>query len=84
MASLSPAIIYRRCRCYQLFIIAGVVVTGDKLLAGVMESMKSRARHNHTGNIFLLVTNKDAGGYLSRVSFLTVNTEQLCVKHKKL
>ncbi len=38
--SLLPVKNYRRCRLYRLFIISGVVVTGDKLIAGVMEKMK--------------------------------------------
>jgi hypothetical protein len=32
---------HRRC-CFWQLIIAGVVVTGDKLIAGVMESLKIR------------------------------------------
>jgi hypothetical protein len=35
---LIPVINYRQCRCYRLLIIAGVVVTGDKLVAGVMDT----------------------------------------------
>jgi hypothetical protein len=41
---LLPAINYRRCQCYRRFITAGVIVTSDKLIAGVMGSMKIRNR----------------------------------------
>jgi hypothetical protein len=41
--STTPAINYRRCLSYwRLF--AGVIVTGDKFIAGVMESLQSRTR----------------------------------------
>jgi hypothetical protein len=36
---MTPAINNHRCRCYQRLIIAGVVVTADKLITSVMESM---------------------------------------------
>jgi hypothetical protein len=39
---LLPAISYRRCRYYWRLIIASVVDTRDKLIAGVTESMKIR------------------------------------------
>ncbi len=41
---LLPAINYRLYRCYRRLIIAGVVVTGVKVIAGVMESRKFGTR----------------------------------------
>jgi hypothetical protein len=38
--SLLLAISYRRCRYFWQLTIAGVVVNGKKLIAGVMESMR--------------------------------------------
>jgi hypothetical protein len=40
--SLTLAINYRRCHCYRQLIISGVIVTGNKLIAGVMELIKIR------------------------------------------
>jgi hypothetical protein len=40
MVSSLLAINYRRCRCYRRLIIAWIIVTGKKFIAGVMESMK--------------------------------------------
>jgi hypothetical protein len=37
---LLSAISYHQCHCYQPLTIAGVVVTSEKLFAGVMESIK--------------------------------------------
>jgi hypothetical protein len=36
------AINYRQCHCYRQLIILGVIVTGNKLISGVMESIKIR------------------------------------------
>jgi hypothetical protein len=40
--SFLTAMNYYWCRCYQRLTIAGVVVTDDKVIVGVMESMKIR------------------------------------------
>jgi hypothetical protein len=37
----TPVIDYRQFHCYRFLVNAGVV-TGDKLIAGIMESMKIR------------------------------------------
>jgi hypothetical protein len=34
---LTPAINYFLCCCYRVLIVAGVIVAGNKLIAGVME-----------------------------------------------
>jgi hypothetical protein len=36
--SMTPAINYRRCRCYRGIMIAHVVVTGKQLIAGVNDT----------------------------------------------
>jgi hypothetical protein len=45
--SLTPTINYRQCYCYWRLMIVGVIVTSDKLIACVMESMKIWNRLNH-------------------------------------
>jgi hypothetical protein len=40
--SLTPVVNYRRCCFYKPLIIAGVFVIGNKVITGVMESMKIR------------------------------------------
>jgi hypothetical protein len=43
---LLPAINYCQCHCYRRLIIAGVVVTGDKLIAGVVDTGNKRKVSN--------------------------------------
>jgi hypothetical protein len=73
---LTPAINYRPCHCYWRKIIAsrfywcliivGVLVTDDKLIAGVMESMKIKNKASSpTTPAILIKGNNNTGDNLS-------------------
>jgi hypothetical protein len=45
------AIKYRWWHCYRQLIISGVIVTGNKVITGVMELIKNQGQGFITGNI---------------------------------
>jgi hypothetical protein len=78
---LTLAINYCKCKCcfYRRYIKAGVVVTSDKVITGIMESMKIRNKAyslvSTTPAIIYPAGSNDTGDNISPVLLAMVNTK---------